>query len=103
KARRAASVALPSTAGAVTATTKAGPWGPSYRPPTRSREAPGLTRTATVAAASVAGAPAAERPRTSVLEREPPDRRRAVRDIASMTVNHGRRAARAQVRNGHTD
>lgn len=42
-------VALPSTAAAVTATTNAGPYGPSYRPPTRVQEAPGRTRTGTVA------------------------------------------------------
>src|SRR5437763_227284 len=48
-ARRAASVARPSTAGALTATTRAGPYGPEWLPPTRVRDAPGFTRTATVA------------------------------------------------------
>jgi hypothetical protein len=47
RAFRTASVALPSTAGAPTATISAGPCGPSYRPPTRVRPAPGRTRTGT--------------------------------------------------------
>src|SRR5258708_4691296 len=43
-ASKAAFVACPSTARAATETTRAGPDGPSYRPPTAVREAPGLTR-----------------------------------------------------------
>src|SRR6266567_144046 len=45
-AAQTASLALPSTAGAVTATTRATPSRPSQRPPTTARRAPGLTRTA---------------------------------------------------------
>src|SRR5262249_46295693 len=41
-----AALALPSTAGAATATSRAGPPGPSHRPPTAVRRAPGRTRTA---------------------------------------------------------
>jgi hypothetical protein len=41
-----AALALPSTAGALTTTISAGPLGPSHRPPTAVRRAPGLTRTA---------------------------------------------------------
>src|SRR5262249_47717507 len=46
-ATRAASVARPSTARSWTASTSAGPFAPSCRPPTHAREAPGFTLTAT--------------------------------------------------------
>ncbi len=46
RARRTASFAFPSTAGAATATSNAAPDAPSHRPPTAALRAPGLTRTA---------------------------------------------------------
>ena len=93
-ARRAASVARPSTGGAVTATTRAGPCGPSYRPPTRARRhrASPVTRCATARPVDRSAMPHCARtrhdPRRATGSRRPSGQTRRASASSALSGSH---------------